>query len=346
MSNFPNNYGSKVVKLRTLLEELGEELRCEFSYAPDAIPRYETRSPHLFGRFPWYYELVSRGRALYMHMPNEFFCGISFPWKPGVNGFLKKRLILVRPEVNGSIKGLVEFAHTLAECSNSSLVLKHVHEETATRLLDHGFRYYAQGEGWDENAIEDDQTFDEVIIDIAETLKAPPHLQRSKSKATQWTDAYHVEFISPEDIQNPEVRSRCKHEIILIFYEWLKHIETRKTELVDEAFLNWHLSAFDTLVVDERLKLMFVRNEKEEPIGVFSLATMDNSQVDVVFSFISLIDGDAQRLAYRAIFVSLSKMGIQYMNLGGSEFETLFNFKRTLGALTLIKARHLVLDFE
>jgi len=356
---------------------------CEFSYVPSDIPAYNSSSPNMFGRFPWYYELVSRGRALYVNLPGQFFCGVSLPWDKGINGFLTNRLIVLRPEVNGSLDGFLTFTKELAKQSNYPLVLKHVQSELAERLINHGFRYYGYNEGWDDSAREDDQTFDEVVINLEETLKHPPALQRTRSRTNQQSLEFilspfptmaipigheveaassrlkqhdaastsvdlfvgnRLKRIESKEMECSKVRNQCKDDVLCVFYKWLKRFHQRHPWAVDEDFLNFHLSTFETLVANELITIIFVHNKLDEPVGVFSLAKTSGLQADVVFSFIAEEEGDFQRLAYREIFREVNKMGFRHMNLGGSEMESLFKFKRSLGVFTLIQSRHIVLD--
>lgn len=338
-------YGSKIDSLHELLRKLCLDMRCEFSYVPSDIPAYNSSSPNMFGRFPWYYELVSRGRALYVNLPGQFFCGVSLPWDKGMNGFLTNRLIVLRPEVNGSLDGFLAFTQELAKQSNYPLVLKHVQSELAERLINHGFRYYGYNEGWDDSAREDDQTFDEVVINLEETLKHPPALQRTRSRTNQQFLEFKLKRIESKEMECSKVRNQCKDDVLCVFYKWLKHFHQRHPWAVDEDFLNFHLSTFETLVANELITILFVHNKLDEPVGVFSLAKTSCLQADVVFSFIAEEEGDFQRLAYREIFREVKKMGFRHMNLGGSEMESLFKFKRSLGVFALIQSRHIVLDF-
>lgn len=338
------NYGSRVLSLHKLLRGICQDLQCDFSYSPMYVPTYDRQEPHLFGRFPWYYALVSRGRSIYIHKKQNFFTGLSLPWGDVRDNFSNNSIVLLRPEIYGETDNIVTFVRQVSEKTGCSIIVKHIQEGSATRLIESGFRYYHDNEGWNSSAQEDDQTFPEVIVDLQETLSKPPTLQRSLSKAKKWQKEFSVECVEPMKLERTEVRNKYKQEILTVFYKWLEHFHKRQPWAVDEDFLNWHLSAFETLVADDRLILVYLRDPFDEPIGVFSLAKTSAFQLDVVFSFIANDEGDFQRLAYREIFERMFQMGFKYMNLGGSEVESLFNFKNSLAASTLIQGRHVIFN--
>lgn len=344
MASDPLDYGSRVVALRDTLKALCSELHCEFSHTPPQAPSYDSASPHIFGRYPWYYELVSRGRALYVHNRHHFFCGVSLPWRDGVNQCLASRWVVLRPEVNGSVDHFVKFVTLLAARSGKSLVLKHVREELAIKLLGNGFRRYRGTEAWDALAPEDDQTCDEVIIDCEKTLLAKPKLQWSKTQATKLIGSIQLETVSQRQMEIPEKRRLYKEDVCRVFYDWLAKLRQRHPDAIDDAFVKWHVSAFETLVADDRLHLIFLRNSREEPVGVLSLARTGSNQADVVFSFIAEENGDFQRLAYRKVFEKAAALEFRYLNLGGSEVKSLFDFKKSLGVAVQMNARHLMFD--
>ena len=149
------------------------------SYTSFNVPHYRSDYPSRFGRFSWYYELVSRGRALYVTDDETIFFGFSPSWTKGRNGCLQRASIVLRPEiVRGGESRLAAWVAAVAALTGK-VIVKHIDEEQSLAMQKHGLRQYLEGEGWDDYAIEDDPTFPEVILETQNVSEVPEKYARN-----------------------------------------------------------------------------------------------------------------------------------------------------------------------
>lgn len=339
-------YVSRLLKLQSVAKELAKSFGLEISYAVTDVPPYTKEEPHLFGRFPWYYDLVSRGRAFYVHSPESFLFGVALSWTKGVNGCLRNRVAILRPEVAEDKFGrFVDFVSQLRQQLQTGVVVKHVGEDLANRLCKEGFRYYNDDEGWSDLAKEDDQTWQEVVLDMDAARSAPEDSARGAIKNDVHAGRYSLDGLDVPACIGTEWRRDTREIVTRVFYKWVALFHARRAELVDRDFLTWHLMAFETLTFDGSVMLFVLKDaEDATPAGVFAVTPVGEQQTDVVFSFIGEERGNFQRVAYGFLIAALRKRGYRWLNLGGSETKSLFDFKASLGSHKLLGARHLLVD--
>jgi len=336
------NFGDKIIALYDTLTDLGKKSNISVKYRVLETPNFQTKVPVLFGNFPWYYRLITHGSGIFLSKENSFFLSVAPNWKMGENDFLENKYIIVRPEINiNNIADFVEFVKSLRENTQTPLLIKQVSEEVYDILLQNGFRQYTESENWDESSKYDDQTFPEVILRTSEYVSN--NYARGSIKEKVNAGEFFIEKCDLSDKENQEL---AKEYIFHIFYDWLKHFRKRHPDAINKNFVQWNLETFDAMISDETLIVLFVKNKAGKPIGVFSLTeTLPHCQFDIVFSFVSEFEGNFQRVAYDMLISWMhEKHQCAYLNLGGSELQSLFEFKKSLGNHIELKTYHLIYE--
>ncbi len=221
------------------------------------------------------------------------------------------------------------------------VVVKHVDDNQNLVMNRAGLRGYRNAEGWDNGAREDDQTYPEVILDTRNIYVDPEEYARNPIRMDVINGRYALLGEESTLVHTPPTKER----LLSVFYAWIKRFEHRQPEVVDEGFITWHQHAFENISGNNGIDLYFLRDIQEHrDIGVFALARSTQQQVDIVFSFIAEERGNFQRVAYGWLLYRIQALGYQWANLGGSEKESLFEFKKSLGAHELLNTHHIVAE--
>lgn len=318
-----------------------EKMGFDCNYTSRDVPHFRSDFPSRFGRFPWYYELVSRGRAIYISAPKDVFFAFSPSWSPGVNNSLQRSSIVLRPEIKtGEEQRLVDWVNLVAS-KTGKVIVKHIDEEQCQKMKELGLRQYNRSEGWDDLAREDDQTYPEVILDTRVISTEPEDFARNPIRNDVINGRYALLAEESLLVHKPHTKER----LLAVFYSWIKRFEQRQPDIVDEGFITWHQQAFENITGNKGIDLYFLRDvQTQRDIGIFALARSTQMQIDIVFSFIAEERGNFQRVAFGWLLSKIHSLGYQWANLGGSERKSLFEFKKSLGSHELLNTHHLVCD--
>ena len=335
-------FGKKVINLYNSLVDIGENMNSEISYRIKVTPNFQQSGPVVFGGFPWYYRLVTRGSGIYVSKEGSFFFSVAPSWNTEKNTFLDDKYIIIRPEVHAnSISDFIDFSKLLSKSLNTPIVLKQVTKHLFHTLLEYGFRSYSESECWDQYSKFDDQTYPEIVLRTDHYVSA--NYARGSIKDQVNANEYYIE---ESDLSKIDQRESVKEEIFRVFYDWLRVFLKRFPNAINKNFVSWNLLTFDAMISDELMTLLSIKNKTGKTIGIFSLIKTSSYQFDVVFSFISEFAGNFQRVAYDMLISWIQKNYNQciYLNLGGSELKSLYEFKKSIGSCEELETYHLVLS--
>lgn len=341
------DFGKKIVNLEKYLNSLSKSQSLSIKYRIFEFPKYDYNSPILFGHFPWYYRLVSRGSGLYVSKKESYFFAIAPNWNPMQNSFLESKYIIIRPEIYiDKIEEFITFVKSFYLISKTPIIIKQVSEPVSIILLANGFRNYRENENWDSDSKYDDQTFPEIVLKVNNEYTNKLDFARGFIKNKVSNNDFFIEEIDSFSLNQTHEIEKIKENIFEVFYKWLDNFQKRNPSAINKNFVSWNLLTFDAMISDKQLKILFVKDKHtEKPVGVFSLSKSSYSQYDVVFSFVSEFRGNFQRVAYGLLINWANKnSGCEFLNLGGSELESLFKFKKSIGEFVELNAKHLILD--
>lgn len=208
-------------------------------------------------------------------------------------------------------------------------IIKNVNPEDVSKFIVHGFRPYRDGEGWDPEARFDDQTFPEQIVDLEKLMakrgKEYHHLRKALNK-------------------NPDVSVRSYRDEDETAVQGIFRLKDKNVSAIlgeGNMYLDSH-AMYPRAEID---KFVTVDNLTGEIVG-FS-ATSDISE-GVIASVASQFRPDAINSRIWATYQIWAKKyeeGVRQVNLGGSEFESTYNFRRrTFRPVELLEKTHLVYE--
>ena len=341
-------FAASQIELNRALERLSTTESLSLPKLVTEVPKYVRTSPRLFGGFVWYYSLVSRWQADFVELTNRFFCGVSRPWRRGINGCLENSIIVIRPEIaDHAMPDFQRFVCRLAGELDCRVVVKHVSDAMAIGLKRFGFREYDDSEGWAHDCLKDDQSYPEVVIDVGRRLVHGFDRARGDARMQAKNGVFVTQHYRSNDLQDSTIRSKVENAIETVFNQWLEHFQVRHPWAIDDEFVRWHKRAFRTFALGPEFEVMLLlRTGDQIPVAVFAATDVGGRQKDMVFSFASDTDDNKHRMAYDLLLNDCAQSGCKWLNLGGSETESLFEFKKSIGPHELIETTHLVFDGE
>jgi hypothetical protein len=207
-------------------------------------------------------------------------------------------------------------------------IIKNVSPEDVTSLRPYGFRPYQESEGWSAEARFDDQTYPQQIVDLQKLMEkrgnAYHHLRKALNKYP--------------DVTIRTYQETDKDDVLAIFAA--KDGSTRRTQERPKGMYFESHAMYPEADID---KFVTIDNGSGEIIG-FS-ATSDISPLTTA-SVASLFRPDATKARIWCTYHILAKKydeGFQLANLGGSEFEATYLFRRrTFRPAEELEKTHLV----
>ncbi len=297
-----------------------------------------------FGRLPWYYRTVARGSVLFLQEPSKWLVGLTASWAHGINHCLDGALIVVRPEfADPEIASLCSTLQALAETAGSRLIVKQLQKDAESEFASRSFRHYAAQEGWRRGERLDDQTFPEVVLDAKAPWPASNQLARSDAARRVKNSEILIETGSAAP-GGPIIPSR-REVFREVFNKWLKDFHRRHQNRADAEFLEWNIRAVETVFSEPGMEFVFVSEPNEcDPFAAFAVAASSDQQLDVYLAFHCASRENMHRVAYWYLRQWAFEQNYHWLNLGGSERRSLFDFKTSLGPHRLIKTTHLLYD--
>lgn len=232
-------------------------------------------------------------------------------------------------------QAILTLARVLKERSGEKVIVKNLSEYDHEFLLRNGFENYCEGDTWNKFYKFDDDTFPEPVVDLSQLVALKGGgLKLLRFRLKQFASPLEVKpYNTPLDFLNAEK----------LLVKWRKDIEKRYSQMlqVDDVFL--HSVALHRKFMLEPVGNAFLFTSQGVAVG-FSLLVPVSSQTVALYSIVC--DNERDGLSERVWFESMKKafeIGYKYCNLGGSEFESLHNYKSKFAPFTFIKKKHAVL---
>jgi hypothetical protein len=301
------------------------------------------RHPNLFGNHNWYFYVMTRQEYQLFEARNRFWGCIAPSWTDGINGGWSKLPVVLRPRMApGSCDDFVEFLYRMSDVNRNAIIVKQVEESVAGDLIASGCRRYRSDEAWNSHHKLDEQDFPEVVLDIGSmTDGAEESIYSDLSKqALRVKDRYVIE---ETPIGRHSKESRC--DLIEVFLKWRMHFGRRFPTFVTYDFIGWNVTAIDR-IFDERDHRLFVGRDTltSETVGFFYMVKSTDAQLDMALSFCEFRENDLHRLLYRKVLERVASNGIKYVNMGGSEEESLYRFKKRIWRSIDIACTNLIFE--
>lgn len=232
-------------------------------------------------------------------------------------------------------QAILQLARVLAERSGEKVIVKNLSEYDHEFLLRNGLEDYREGDGWNQFYKYDDETFPEPVVNLNEVLSLNgSKLKRLRFRLRHFTGQLVVKSYAPA-VDFPAVEK--------LLSEWGEDVKQRYKEMlaVDDVFLHSVALHRQFALQPEGTPLLFTLNS--EPVG-FAMYVPISSQAVALYSL--FCDNSCDGLSEHVYFETLKKAreaGFRYCNLGGSEFETLHNYKLKFAPCQLVQKKHAVL---
>lgn len=254
----------------------------------------------------------------------------------------KTPFVIVKAAGKNYIEKIAEIATKLRAISGERVIVKNLNSDEFKKLQNFGFTDYLIGDCWSERFKYDDDTYPEAIVHIPTALA----LKGSKFKLLK----YRINAL------------RRRHRILVekytpiifadgikVWQKWsasfVKRFEKElKANPLDAHSIDLHKTYVERLssIYDGKNVFSYMLYIDGEP-HAFTLAEKVSPSTIGFYSNISsnTHQGLSELLLYEA-FARALQAGFTYANLGGSEFESLFNFKKKF-APKLVQKTHAIL---
>lgn len=248
---------------------------------------------------------------------------------------------IIRPTGNFDVKKLVTLAKSMLELSGSPVFIKKVSTEQREKLLNAGFSQ-VETYPWHAQAIEEDDTFPEQILDIQETITNAegPGKRDLKDKYQRFINKYGKD-VTAQDLS--ETNAKNAMEIVKKFFEYLEIKELHISQPTDYDNIIHH----PPLGKNGRAYFSQVLYLKNRPIAFFAAEPISKDSVGL-FANITLHQEIPYLSEYLIMHVCklLKQAGYKFLNLGGSETGGLFQFKDKFSPVEYNKMHWVVYKFS
>lgn len=232
-------------------------------------------------------------------------------------------------------QAILSVARMLRERSGEKVIVKNLSEYDHEFLLRNGFEDYRDGDGWNKFYKCDDDTFPELVVNLADLVSLKGgKLKLLRFRLKQFTGQLEMKPYDPP-IDFPATEA--------LLNKWSVDVKKRYAIMlqVDDVFL--HSISLHKKFMLEPLGTVFIFTSGNDVLG-FSMIVPISSEAVALYS--TVCDNELDGLSERVYFETMKKayeLGFRYCNLGGSEFESLHNYKLKFAPFTLIKKKHCVL---
>ncbi|MFH1450407.1 MAG: hypothetical protein ABIF92_00305 [archaeon] len=236
---------------------------------------------------------------------------------------------IIRPLGKNSVAETENLAKILKEVSKNAVYVKKVTEEQKNKLLERGFQAIEK-KPWDAEAIAEDDTWPEHIIDIKSILTYEDgKMQISQKKVRMGYNRF----------QN--IKEKYKTDLKIVPYS-IRHVDVARA-LINEHFKYFKEERKDICSTKEDyenllLSLPLGKNNEdyfsflvyvgENPMAFFHAEKIGKETIGTYANINLLRYPGLSEYLHVKLFEMAYKNGIRYVNLGGSELETLDFFKK------------------
>jgi hypothetical protein len=289
--------------------------------------------PKLFGNHRWYFHVMTRQRYKAFASPNKYHGVIAPSWTEGKRGEWKDALVVFRPVIMpGCAEELVDHIGEIAHSTGKSIILKQVHVSLVDALIEAGCRRYRDAEGWNGHYKYDDQNRPEVVLKIDDVHKTREQdlldgLSRRANRSWDRFDVVEHDFGDNVEFIHPK---RLVSQLLAVFMGWREHFIRRYQTYKTYEFIGWHVEAIDRIVAERDHRLFIAKEKQKSELAGFCYLTGSGDRMDMAMSFCDFRENDVHKLLYRKVLKILSEDGVRYVNMGGSEEENLYKFKKKI----------------
>ncbi len=243
-----------------------------------------------------------------------------------------------------AIQKAFKLGKVLCENSKRQVIFKNLNKNQFKSLQKLGCTDYKKWDCWNKFYKYDDDTYPETIINLKDLIA----LKGSQLKTIRYRANYFINHYNYK-VKNYTSKSSLK-EGIEIVEKWLKMISERYKE---------HLKEDPIILHSAELHKKFVELIKSGKLGkncMSKIIYVDGQPIALGISYkisenciglyTNVTTVDLKGLSERIIFEVLQealKQGYKYANLGGSEFESLLQFKDKFKPVKHIQKTHAVL---
>jgi len=248
---------------------------------------------------------------------------------------------IIHPIGNFDVKKIATLAKSMLELSGNPVFVKKVSTEQREKLLNIGFSQ-VEAYPWHAQALEEDDTFPEQILDIEKTIAniEGPGQRDLKDKYQRFVSKYAKE-VTVQDLSKANTKDAI--EIVKKFFEYLEIKELHISQPTDYDNIIHH----PPLGKNGRSYFSQVLYLKNCPIAFFAAEPISKDSVGL-FANITLHQEISYLSEYLIVYVCklLKQSGYKFLNLGGSETGGLFQFKDKFSPVEYNKMHWVVYKFS
>ncbi|MFC1771408.1 helix-turn-helix transcriptional regulator [Candidatus Margulisiibacteriota bacterium] len=236
---------------------------------------------------------------------------------------------------------ILNLAQRMLEISGNPVFVKKITKKQREKLLDVGFSPIEK-HPWHAQAIEEDDTFPEQILDIKETIRYTegPGRRDIKDKYQRFKTK-HSNNITAKDLTNENNQDAVK--LIKKFFEYLEMKELHISSPKDYDNIIFH----PPLTKKQLPYFSQILYLNTRPVAFFATGPTFQDTASL-FANITLHQELPYLSEYLIVYVCkiLEKAGYKYLNLGGSETSGLFQFKEKFLPVKYNKMHWVVYQFN
>lgn len=238
------------------------------------------------------------------------------------------------------VRKINTLAKAMLEISGNPVFIKKITPEQSSILLENGF-YCIESYPWHAQAMEEDDTFPEQIINIEKTISSMESPGRGDPKQYRRFFSKYGKEITTKYLS--EENSKETDKILKKFFEYLNTKELHISQPTDYDNII-HMPPLGTNGKNYFSQVVYIRNY---PVAFFAAEPISKDTVGL-FANITLHQEIPFLSEYLIVYICkiLKKAGYKFLNLGGSETGGLFQFKDKFSPTNYNKMHWLVYKFS
>ncbi len=232
-----------------------------------------------------------------------------------------------------------EFCGGLVKASGNKVILKNLSSSQYYTLKSRGFKDYSVGDGWSPGYRYDDDTYPQVVYDCVSSVS----MKGGAFRNLKW----FYRRLRPK-MQVVEYSRALQDDALRVLKGWKKIVVERlANRAISDEFLFYSVDIHGLFIEDRMATLgdgfAFLVYLNGRPVGFnYSSFTADENCVS---SFTNITSdgtkGLSELLMKEQLTIALER-GKKFLNIGGSEFKSLHEYKMKFRPKTLIRKYHVV----